>query len=383
MEIDWRPSGGRGEYELAGQAGGYSSADLLNWTINLDLGAMGWRETELMVSDQGGKPRLRRVGDLHHIQRQLASALLLPSSRRDRNGLASGSPVMVEGRYLIQTVSLEDLEFDAGDEILRARASSILVGNNDSTATVDVSERAAQVAFLHERSSDLPATISATLNAHHAALAGVTTITPEVERLQKQLIKVLADDLRIPHVNRTDPVPTLLAFLGGVLPAVELPGDESPDEPEIRLETTKVWRLTARRGASMDKFRKVVMKAYDFTCAFCGAHLPNVKGEVMSGGQAAHILPYAEFDLDDVTNGMCLCPTHHWAFDEYLLVVDPVAGSYKVRVSDRAYRLLPAQSTAFLGQVAGIIPTARLPKKKAEWPRPEYFDRLYEDNPTD
>jgi hypothetical protein len=290
---------------------------------------------------------------------------------------------MVEGRYLIQTVSLEDPQLDTATESLRARAGTITVGNDDQLETIDVAHRAAQVSLLHSRSAELPDGLAAVIEAHRVALDGESTILPEVERVQKRLIRDLAEDVEVPHVVRTDPVPALLAYLDGDLPDVVRPGEESPDEPEIRLETTKVWRLTARRGATMASFRRAVMKAYDYTCTFCGAHLPNVKGEVMSGGQAAHILPYAEFNLDHVTNGMCLCPTHHWAFDEFLLVVAAEADSYEVRVSDRARRLLPDASVSFLSPVEGVIPEHRLPTKRSEWPQPEYFSRLYQENPTD
>ena len=383
MRIDWRPSGGRGEYELAGTGAGYGAADLLEWTIHLDLSALGWRQTELLVSDQGGKPRLRRVGKPHHIQRQLASALLLPRSRRSDKNLAQGSPVMVDQRYLITSVSLSEVTLDSSTEIIQARVDEITVANASRSETIDVAERSRSIGLVHRRSDEFPDSLASLLAGHQEALDESPSIEPGVETLQRRLIRTLELEHVVPYVGRTDPVPALLSFILGKLLSVPRPGEASPDEPEMRLAATRVWRLTAQRGASMTRFREAVMKAYNSTCVFCGVRLPSKKHEMTAGCQAAHILPYAEFDLDHVTNGMCLCPTHHWAFDEYLLVVDAELGRYELRVSKRAERLLPPESLVLLQEIAGSISDDRLPKDNKDWPRPEYLSRLYTDNLTD
>ena len=55
----------------------------------------------------------------------------------------------------------------------------------------------------------------------------------------------------------------------------------------------------------------------------CGLHLPRTSVNASAGVDAAHILPWADYDLDHVCNGICLCKHHHWAFDEGLLVFRP------------------------------------------------------------
>ena len=383
MRIEWRSSGGRGEYELAGSAADHSAADLVAWTMHLDLGSLGWRETELLVSDQGGKPRLRTTGKPHHIQRQLASALLLPTSRRSDERLASGRPVMIDRRYLITSISLNDIELDAEAEIIRARVDGMTVANANESETIDIGERSRSVAVLHRRSEELPDSLATLLASHREALDASASILPEVETLQRRVLRALELERLVPYVDRTDPVPALLSFVRGEPLSAPRPDEVSPDEPRIRLAATRVLRLAAQRGASSALFRDYVMKAYNSTCVFCGLHLPGTRGEVTAGCQAAHILPYAEFDLDKVTNGMCLCPTHHWAFDQHLLLLDIVQGNYEVRVSARAKRLLPRDSVTVLQEVAGPIPSSRLPRHIADRPNPKFLERLYHDNPTD
>lgn len=383
MDIDLRTSGGRGEYELAGEAAGTSSSALLGWTIRLNYGALGWRDTELLVTDQGGKPRLRIAGDVYHVQRQLASALMLPQSKREKSNLATGQPVIVESRYVLETIPLESVTLNGSDTTISADVGGVLVSNADHYTTVDLDTRAARVAAIHASAGGFPPATAAAISGHAAALAGTAHVSKDVERAVKLLMGEMTLDRDIAYVPKTDPLPALEAFIGGSLPTVDPPAVASPDEPEVRRGITKVWRLRTQRGPGMAKFRRNLMKAYDFTCAFCGAHLPTVKGEVKSGGQAAHILPYAEFDLDEVVNGMCLCPTHHWAFDEFLLVVDVSAAGYEVKVSELAKRLLPDATIVFLSEACGFIPPERLPAKSSDHPRPEYFERLYLDNPTD
>jgi len=44
----------------------------------------------------------------------------------------------------------------------------------------------------------------------------------------------------------------------------------------------------------------------------------------------AHIVPRSQSNNDDPRNGLALCKTHHWMYDQYLLTVTP---SCKVQLS--------------------------------------------------
>jgi hypothetical protein len=76
----------------------------------------------------------------------------------------------------------------------------------------------------------------------------------------------------------------------------------------------------ARRAASIlvrqASFTKHVVAAYGARCALCELPLGLVSG--------AHILPVAApHSTDVIGNGICLCDTHHRAFDKHLLYIDP------------------------------------------------------------
>lgn len=75
-------------------------------------------------------------------------------------------------------------------------------------------------------------------------------------------------------------------------------------------------------------FRRMVLSAYDETCAICGMRLVSASG--VSVIDAAHILPFARFGIDDCRNGMALCKLHHWMFDHGSISVDK---RYRVSLS--------------------------------------------------
>lgn len=93
----------------------------------------------------------------------------------------------------------------------------------------------------------------------------------------------------------------------------------------LDIVTAKTTSIIAKRDPA---FRRLVLSAYDESCAVCGMRVSTSSG--ISVIDAAHILPFNRFYNDDVRNGLGLCKTHHWLFDRGLLSVDD---SYKIMVS--------------------------------------------------
>ena len=80
-------------------------------------------------------------------------------------------------------------------------------------------------------------------------------------------------------------------------------------------ETGEEYKPEARSVA----FRRVVVNAYNCTCAMCRIRLMTPEGR--SAVVAAHIVPWSESYNDDPRNGISLCGLHHWVFDEGLVTV--------------------------------------------------------------
>jgi putative restriction endonuclease len=83
-------------------------------------------------------------------------------------------------------------------------------------------------------------------------------------------------------------------------------------------------------------FRRTILEIYDHTCTACGIRvlLTNQQRSLVT---AAHIIPFATSYNDKPTNGLALCPNHHWAMDSYLISPCPdgnhSAGVWKVHPS--------------------------------------------------
>ena len=60
-------------------------------------------------------------------------------------------------------------------------------------------------------------------------------------------------------------------------------------------------------------FREIIVRSYDYTCAVCGMKF---RWNTLVEATAAHIIPKHKNGTDDPRNGLSLCRTHHWAFDE-------------------------------------------------------------------
>jgi hypothetical protein len=79
--------------------------------------------------------------------------------------------------------------------------------------------------------------------------------------------------------------------------------------PFVKEELFKYSVSAPRRGAS---FRTVLLREYHYTCAIC--NLKFKLGDLVEA-EVAHIIPKKESGTDDPRNGIVMCHTHHWAFD--------------------------------------------------------------------
>ena len=68
-------------------------------------------------------------------------------------------------------------------------------------------------------------------------------------------------------------------------------------------------------------FRRLVLNAYDHSCAATGLRFPMLDGTSLL--EAAHIKPFSESQDDRTVNGMALEPTFHRAMDQYLIAPGP------------------------------------------------------------
>jgi putative restriction endonuclease len=386
MQIHKRPSNGRGEYEIAGSVSGLSTNDLLEKLIVIDTqSSFGNLPTHVVLKSQGGKPRLRRVNSSHiHIQRQIEALLLMPKSMRDERQLLGGQPIVIADRYVLRRVEITSAKIQ--NDIALMRFGRVDCINDSSTHQIDFNKRIRQLFHLYDNVSRLPPRIGKALQAHRDNITANQSITAATENFVQDIIEATEEvvkDSDTVLICGEDPVPLLLDLLN-IQPTVEIPTiDEiDPQDIEIRRRVADRWRLQKDRGPTSAKFRREVRNAYKSACLFCGLRLPTSENVRIPGVDAAHIVPWSQYEADIVGNGICLCKLHHWTFDQYLLALkhDPATG-YEIVVTEvarEAFANDPAILSA-LSAVAGNIPPSRLPANSQDWPKPQLLRQLYDD----
>jgi predicted restriction endonuclease len=130
-------------------------------------------------------------------------------------------------------------------------------------------------------------------------------------RLAADLLSALTDDS------------PLLAHLARLLLDKNFPVSLHPDicaaaglDLEVA-ETAEHVRAGKESRARSAQFRKDVLLAYEYQCAFCG--YDGLLGGNPVGLDAAHVRWWAFQGPDDVANGICLCALHHKLFDKGVL----------------------------------------------------------------
>lgn len=77
---------------------------------------------------------------------------------------------------------------------------------------------------------------------------------------------------------------------------------------------------TVKRQIRDKGFSRLIRQIYKHKCSVCGDVVitPNGKSII----DAAHIIPWSTYKNDDPRNGLSLCKSHHWMFDNYMLTVN-------------------------------------------------------------
>jgi len=377
-----QPSGGRGEYELVGETGGISAIDLMDHGFIWDT-PFGPKETEVALSHQGGKRRLRLTkAGVPHIQRQAAALGLLPKSIRDETRVTHGQPIVLQDGYILD---VEVALVTVNDAMAVVRPASFTARSgpaNDDAHKVDMdaAERFARLQAVWDQAEVLPEAVGLAVLAHRERVLQDQTIGTAAEKAVAKVIDALTEIGAPGYIPGADPLPAL-EVLAGLSGEVELPDPtEAPvDLPEIRIRIESEYRIAKARGKSHEQFKKAVQKAYDFRCAFCGMRALDIPGLARAGVDAAHILPWGQYDLDVVQNGILLCKRDHWAFDSHVLLLRHDDGKYLVEVNPRyASQITDQETLAALSLAVGVIPDDHLPAKASERPGSSYIEKLYE-----
>ena len=385
MNIEFRPSSGRGEYELAGKQGALQPHDLFGvpmWLEILPGVAINARSHCLLES---GKPRIRQIQTYRntHPYALIATAMMLPKPRRELH-LTHGNDLLRWEQFVVRTVRIDLVR--RADGVL-VRPVTVRLGNGDEQRLdISFAERMARVVRVWTAGATPTGALADAVRKHAAAFTSATST-------QAQLLSAFTALHSALNKPDGDMLPLLEAHFGLRAPNAPSVGDISEeigeedfaeevhvDPAEARVERVRQWRLAAVRGGSASAFRRKVREAYDSRCMFSGQRLPRTEATSTAGVDAAHILLWSRFDLDATKNGLCLNKQCHWAFDEGLfrLSFDETENAYVVSIPNPAR--LAAQAAQFdiesFDAIAGCVVRNRLPANEALWPSKQYLAEL-------
>lgn len=386
MNISLRPSGGRGEYELAGRQGDLHVHDLFGLAIWLEIlpGVAINAFSHCVLKD--GKPRIRLTekGRNAHPSSLVAAAMMLPKPRRERHE-TKGTNLLLWEQFVVQTIRVN----------IAKRANGVLISpvdvrlENGDNARLDINfaQRMARVVKVWAAAAVGNDPVTIAVREHAAAFtSAVSTQTALVSSYS-----ALHDALGKPKGDLLPAVEKHFGILAvSAATSIEPADAESAEAPlsedlylspvEARIERAKQWRLAVVRGTSAANFRRSVQAAYDSRCLFTGQRLPRLDVTSSAGVDAAHILPWSRYNLDSVGNGLCLNKQCHWAFDEGVLRLqyDESANSYVVSIADVVAKSAPKSGfdLAHFETLCGLVPRKNLPKNTSEWPSKLYLTEL-------
>lgn len=383
MRIALRTSGGRGEYEVAGSHEAIRVHDVIDREIALEL-LPGCRfPSNNFVRHTQGKPRIR-LHDPHsdcHVYLILAAILLLPKPKREIGVTPGGKLQIYKDNFSVISIPFDVVELSS-TEIVVSPTQMVLSNSTFDSVRLDVIERLRIVMACWEAASKHSSALANAILRHRDAFnrRDVKAVIGAAESIR--LSNIESDD-PLRHITKALNLPNLdeLMWLGvhatDIEEAMAL-GEENLEElKEAARNRIKVWQQVALRGAAGAKFSTEVRQAYNHTCLFSGMRLPKTPATGSSGVDAAHILPWAEYNLNAVSNGLCLSKLCHWAFDAGILRLsyDTSTSNYEIALSEAA---LAAESAGLLKlnglkDIQGVVSTSLLPKDSSNWPSPSFL----------
>jgi putative restriction endonuclease len=385
---------GRGEYEWAGlQPDDPNREDLVNRRILLRMADAVLLDTACEFEHAQGKWRTRIASDarserfmypIYHA----AVALMMPCPTRTYANVGAGLPVLRTDEYFIEDIISGHVRFtntNAAEFVVR----TVGIANQSVPGEdIDTAERFTSVRRIWADRARLPEEIATLIQQHEALVAAGNQVSIQGRGLVRRIQTVTAETSRDLDVDwttpRTDPVPTLLEMLGlGRHDRPPIPIEEiAPEYTEIRRrELARQRRSAAAQGPQSARFRRRVRDAYGSACIICGLRLPRFWDDGKAGVDAVHLLPESEFGVDQLSNGVCLCKLHRWAFDEGLVeIVHDAATGYAFAIPQEAETRAASESCdlSFLRTHAEPIPFARLPDSPQAQPNPVCLRRLRE-----
>lgn len=379
MRIALRPSGGRGDYELAGSYNGISASELLEKKIFFQIAPNLIIDGKARAHRLSGKTRIRPEAGKHAYV-VLGSILLLPPPRRELIKTSHQLTELVTGQYTLAGIDVEIISEDKNKVIFAP--TNLWAKNQGGILKIDFSERMAIISSLWSEAGLKSSLLSNSLTAHYKSVISSDHLAIQSNALYIQKIVNTEKDI-IPLILREFDLPDTFdySYTGISENFADFESEDYIVSPESAVrERIRKWRMQTVRGPGARDFSINVRQVYDYRCLFSGERFPKIEPLYSAGVDGAHILPWSTHQLNSVINGICLCKQCHWAFDNGLLRLE-----FKSEINEyilsipKEIEMIAIEQHFDLGifkRNTGIIDKSRLPKNYSLWPSPKYIYEL-------
>ena len=381
MRIALRPSGGRGDYELAGSYNGLHASNLLEKDFFYQVTPSLIVEGKAKAHRLSGKPRIRPIDNGLHPYVIIYSILLLPPPRRELvKTTTEDLTTLLSQEYILAGIDVDLVENDLTKVIFAP--TNVWAKNQAGILKVDFAERMAIISSLWSAAILNHSPLSSLLLKHQASIISS----------DHSAIKESATAIQKWFSTNNDVIPLIFkqfnlsdgsgyTYTGITGNTIGFETEENDSTPDASLkERIRKWRKQADRGPGAREFSVDVREAYDYRCLFSGERFPKLHVLDSAGVDGAHILPWATYQLNSVDNGICLCKQCHWGFDNGLfrLDFDSQFNSYLLSIPENIEKIASKEKfdIEFFKRNTGIIDKTRLPVNQRLWPSPKYISEL-------
>jgi hypothetical protein len=387
MRIALRPSGGRGDYELAGSDNGVPASELIGkqfyYQITPNLTINGKAKAHRL----SGKPRIRPEENGRHPYMVIYSILLLPPPRRELIRTPDSPLIALSNQeYILYGIDVDLIETDAAQVVFAP--TNIWARNQGGILKVDFVERMAIISTLWATASQNKSELSGLILRHQAAAiasdhSNILKTAKEIQRrfgVDSDVLPLILHEFKLPDY--------LSAVYTGITDNTEgFESEDNSESPQDSLrERIRKWRKQVDRGPDARKFSVAVREAYDYRCLFSGERFPKLELLDSAGVDGAHILPWSTHGLNSVENGICLCKQCHWGFDNGLLRLnyDEQSNSYLLSIPKdvEAIAIKENFDLEHFQRSTGVLDKSRLPVNHKLWPSPKHIQEFNAKSPA-
>ncbi len=375
MRIALRPSGGRGDYELAGSYNGLHASDLLEKSFRYQITPVITIEGKAKTHRLNGKPRIRPESDGLHPYVLISSILLLPPPRRELIKTPTNSLLQLESqKYILYGIDVDLV--DANSSSVVFAPTHLWAKNQSGVLNIDFAGRMSLIIKLWNAATSHNSDLASLLLNHMDAVSASDHLA--IHKVAKELQKRFSTDRDIvPLISQELDLSKILHDVATGI-SEDLSGYDTEDnftQPEAsKLARIKKWRRQADRGLGAREFSLAVREAYDYRCLFSGERFPKLEIFDSAGVDGAHILPWSTHQINSTANGICLCKQCHWAFDNGLFRLDfnSEENLYLLSIPTKIEHEATNSKfdLDFFRKNVGVIDKSRLPKNNSLWPSP-------------